>query len=300
VIPPSGRELRGRTGRGVVFHGAPGKRDGTALTIKRLARTGALPSLPEVAARGAALARDPESGPDELRSVIEADLGLAARVLRLAHFDHVTQLRGTDALSRSIDRIGLRKIRDLLLAVGRSDFYGPANPAGRRLWEHSVATAVISGELSSSAGWNPREISVAALPGKVGRMVFLLVDADWVEEMDGRVEVHPDERCELERAHFGIDEEGARAELLSHWGLEADAYGSLGALADALHGAAEANFGEIISRAAALASALGYPLDSGRWEYDRQAQSLLDFDGGEQGLRARVETRMHAACGRLS
>ena len=283
-----------------MLHGGPGKRDGTALTLKRLARTGALPSLPEVAARGAALARDPESGPDELRSVIEADLGLAARVLRLAHFDHVTWLRGTDALDRSIDRIGLRKIRDLLLAVGQSDFYEPANLAGRRLWEHSVATAIISGELASSAGLNPREVSVAALLGAVGRMVFLLIDSEWVEEMDGRGEVHPDERCALERVHFGIDENGARAELLSHWGLETDAYGSLGALADGLHGAAEANFGAIISRAAGLASVLGYPLDSGRLEYDRQAESLLDFEGGEQGLRARVETRMHAACGRLS
>lgn len=298
--PPCGREAPTHPALGRVLGDDPRKRDCTALALKRLARTGALPSLPEVAARGAALARDPESGRDELYSVIASDPGLAARVLRLAHFDPSARLPGTDALSRSIDRIGLRKIRDLLLAVGSNDFYHPSNPAGHCLWVHSLAAGVISGELAAVARVDPREASLMALLHAVGRMVFLLVDPQWLDYVDGNRDLDPSERTELERAHFGYCEQEARTQLFSHWGLPIESNGAAHWQTADSHVPGAMDLTKIVSRSTALASRLGYPLGGGDLAFGHDPEWLVGVAGGEQGLQARIESRLRTARGRLS
>ena len=60
-------------------------RDRVGSTLKRLSRTGALPTLPAVASAALGIARDPEADIDELCRIIQTDVGLSARVLRIAN-----------------------------------------------------------------------------------------------------------------------------------------------------------------------------------------------------------------------
>ena len=60
-------------------------REHIRMTLTRLSRTGELPALPAAATAALALARSTEAGVDELCRVIRGDVGLSARILRVAN-----------------------------------------------------------------------------------------------------------------------------------------------------------------------------------------------------------------------
>jgi putative nucleotidyltransferase with HDIG domain len=229
-------------------------------TLARLSQTGALPSLPAAATAALGLARDPEADVDKLCRVIQTDVGLAARVLRVANSAALGRRSPARKLQEAIITVGLRKTCDLMVAACARRLYEGATARAEELWNHSLAAAVAAEEL---ARFTRRvDVGCAFLPGlfhDVGRVAFLLADETAAEVIEGLAANGDGAKSFLEREWYGFDHAEAGAILAEDWGLALE-------LCDAIrwhHEPAEAGAARELATILNAADAIAYRIGCG-------------------------------------
>jgi HD-like signal output (HDOD) protein len=199
-----------------------GVRDNVRSTLTRLSRTGELPTLPPAALAAMAIARNPDSGVDDLCQVIRRDVGLSSRILRVANSAAYARRVPARALVDAVLTLGLRKTCDLLVAAHARRLFAVAPAHAERLWRHSLASALLADEMARFSGG--RNGLLAFLPGlfhDVGRIAFYLATSD--PGADTRSEAATvSGKPEAERARYGFDHAEAGAILTEDWGLGPD------------------------------------------------------------------------------
>lgn len=189
-------------------------------TLARLSQTGALPSLPAAASAALALARDPEADVDKLCRVIQTDVGLSARVLRVANSAALGRRNPARKLQEAVITVGLRKTCDIMVAACAKRLYEGATARAEELWNHSLAVAVAAEELARTT--RLVEVGAAFLPGlfhDVGRVAFLLADETAAEVIESLASGGDETKSFLEREWYGFDHAEAGAILAEDWGL---------------------------------------------------------------------------------
>jgi putative nucleotidyltransferase with HDIG domain len=189
-------------------------------TLARLSQTGALPSLPAAASAALGMARDPEADVDKLCRVIQTDMGLAARVLRVANSAALGRRNPARKLREAIITVGLRKTCDIMVAACAKRLYEGASASAEELWNHSLAVGVAAEELARMT--RKVEVGCAFLPGlfhDVGRVAFFLADATAAEVIEGLVAKGEGGKSYFEREWYGFDHAEAGAILAEDWGL---------------------------------------------------------------------------------
>lgn len=234
-------------------------RERVGTTLKRLSRTGALPALPSVATAALGIVRDPDADIDKVCRVIQSDVGLAARVLRIANSASVGRRTPARKLSEAVVTIGLRKACDVLVAACARQLYQTASPKAELLWNHALAVAIASEEIARRT----RRIDAgrAFLPGlfhDVGRIAFLLADELAVEVLDRMVSGGDGDRVYLEREWYGFDHADAGATLAEEWGLAAEQCDAIRWHHDPEEGGAASDLARILFCADALAYDIGF------------------------------------------
>ncbi len=189
-------------------------------TLARLSQTGALPTLPAAASAALGMARDPEADVDKLCRVIQTDVGLAARVLRVANSAALGRRNPARKLQEAVITIGLRKTCDILVAACAKRLYEGATAHAEELWNHSLAVGVACEELARTT--RRVDVGCAFLPGlfhDVGRVAFLLADETAADVIEGLVANGEGEKSYFEREWYGFDHAEAGAILAEDWGL---------------------------------------------------------------------------------
>jgi len=189
-------------------------------TLARLSQTGALPSLPAAASAALSLARDPEADVDKLCRVIQTDMGLAARVLRVANSAALGRRNPARKLQEAIITVGLRKTCDIMVAACAKRLFESATARTEELWNHSLAVGVAAEELARAT--RKVELGCAFLPGlfhDVGRVAFLLADETAAEVIEGLSSNGAGCNAYFEREWYGFDHAEAGAILAEDWGL---------------------------------------------------------------------------------
>lgn len=120
-----------------------------AAPVERLAgRIDEISSLPDVAMRVIEVANDSAAGAQELKAVMEGDVSLSARVLRLVNSAAYGLRERVTNLQMAIAYLGFRQIRNLALTATISDLFKDDRPVGsyRRsaLWRHLVGVGIAS------------------------------------------------------------------------------------------------------------------------------------------------------------
>lgn len=229
-------------------------------TLARLSQTGALPTLPAAASAALALARDPEADVDQLCRVIQTDLGLSARVLRVANSAALGRRNPARKLQEAVITIGLRKTCDILVAACAKRLYEGAVGRAEELWNHSLAAAVAAEEIARAT--RRVEIGCAFLPGlfhDVGRVAFLIADPTAAEVIEALVANGAGGMSYFEREWYGFDHAEAGAILAEDWGLALE-------LCDAIrwhHEPAEAGAARELATVLNAADALAYRIGCG-------------------------------------
>jgi HD-like signal output (HDOD) protein len=234
-------------------------RERVGTTLKRLSRTGALPALPAVASAALGIVRDPDADIDKVCKIIQTDVGLAARVLRIANSAAVGRRTPARKLSEAVVTIGLRKACDVLVAACARQLYQAASSKAELLWNHALAVAIGAEEIARRT----RRIDAgrAFLPGlfhDVGRIAFLLADELAVEVLDRMVVAGDGERVFLEREWYGFDHTDAGATLAEEWGLAAEQSDAIRWHHEPEEGGAASDLARILLAADALAYDIGY------------------------------------------
>lgn len=229
-------------------------------TLARLSQTGALPSLPAAASAALALARDPEADVDKLCRVIQTDVGLSARVLRVANSAALGRRNPARKLQEAVITVGLRKTCDIMVAACAKRLYEGATARAEELWNHSLAVAVAAEELARTT--RRVEVGSAFLPGlfhDVGRVAFLLADETAAEVIESLAADGDDTKSFLEREWYGFDHAEAGAILAEDWGLALE-------LCDAIrwhHDPSEAGAARELATILNAADAVAYKLGAG-------------------------------------
>jgi HD-like signal output (HDOD) protein len=267
------------------------RRQRVRTTLTHLSRTGELPTLPHAATAALALARKPDAGPDELCDLIGSDVGLAARILRIANSAAYVRRAPARSVRDAVFALGLRKTCDVLVATCFRQLHHAPGGDTQSLWSHALAVAIATEELARTTG--RLEPASSFLPGlfhDVGRIAFLLADETSVEVIQGLVDAGAGTRGALEAEWYGFDHAEAGAILAADWGLDADQ-------CDGIrwhHDPTNASGGRALALLLSAADAIATTIDSGA-DVERTTDDVL----GELGLSADDETgcseRVHAA-----
>jgi len=192
-------------------------------TLTRLSRSGELPSLPNVATAALAVARDPMAEVDPLCRIIQTDVGIAARVLRVANSSMYGQRRPAKTLNQAVTTIGFRAMCDILMGASLRSLFDTKSAVAARLWDHALATALAAEEIVRVSGaLQGGSCFLAGLLHDIGRVVFLFTDPAPMDAITGLVADGEGEAVELEAEWYGFDHAGASATLAEEWGVAAE------------------------------------------------------------------------------
>lgn len=228
-------------------------------TLTRISQTGALPALPGVATAALGIARDPDAEVDELTNVMQTDVGLSARVLRVANSPHYGRRRQARSIQEAVLTVGLHQTCDILVAVCAKQLYTSPGPYSEILWNHALAVAVASEELAKST--RLVRPGTAFLPGlfhDIGRTAFLLADEPSFAALQDLVAAGEGEGAAIEREWYEFDHAQAGGILAEDWGLAADQTDAIRWHHDPTRAEAGRDLATVINAADHLAYTLGY------------------------------------------
>jgi putative nucleotidyltransferase with HDIG domain len=275
---------------------ANARRANVLATLGRLSRTGELPTMPSVATSALAIARNPDSEVDELCRAIQTDIGIAARVLRVANSAMYGRRTVCKGLRDAVTTVGMRGMQDILSAAALRSLIDLREPAAQRLWDHSLAVAIAAEELARVTGTVRR--GTAFIPGlfhDVGRIVLFLGDPAGYAAMVA-AEMGQGESGSVgavERELHGFDHSEAGAALASDWGLPPEYC----AAARWHHAPSSAPAGDRLARLIAAADALTYRIGLGASECSaetRAPQAAGFVVEDEDAVLAEVQERFAA------
>lgn len=180
-------------------------------------------TLPDVVLRANAVMASPKGTSHELVRVIEADAGLAARVLRLANSILYGYFGRVENLTHALAIVGHNALRDLVLASAAVRTFSniPAEFVDMdTYWDNSITCGVLAQQIARRLHLAESDaLFIGGLLHGVGRLVFY---ARRPHEYRTAIQLARNGDTDLaiaERAVFGFTYAELGAALLSAWGL---------------------------------------------------------------------------------
>lgn len=185
----------------------------------RLRNAGALTSLPGVAVRVVALARDPEVEADELIRTIQHDPAMTARVLRAANSVLYNHSRRITNLKQALVIMGTKGITNVALGFSFRGLIRGGNTCPT-YWQRSVYAALVGREIAHRIALSiVEDVFVAALLQDIGILALeQALPEEYAQAVAGCGGEH-DTRVAAERRALNTDHAEVGAWLLAQWAL---------------------------------------------------------------------------------
>ncbi len=147
-------------------------------TIDLLAEVDGVPSLPEAMSEVMPLVNNPESSADKVAEAIQKDVGLTAKLLKLANSAYYSFPNRIGSVQLAVSLLGMREVRNVVLSASVlgmfKSFKGSPFLSFRELWVHSVNCAVAARTIASQvADLSPEEAFVGGMLHDVGMVVLI-------------------------------------------------------------------------------------------------------------------------------
>ncbi len=180
-------------------------------------------TLPYIAVRVIQVANDPNSGVPEIKSVLEADPALSARILRCVNSSAYAVQTKIANLQQAIAYLGVKQISNLVLTASVSSLFQNDVQIGtykrKQLWRHMVAVGVCARMIARRT--RLRQFEEVFLAGLLHDLGIILEDqhahGSFVEVM--RSVGAGKTLLEAERQHLGFDHALLGAQVAQQWKL---------------------------------------------------------------------------------
>ena len=167
----------------------------------------------------------PRSSIADIAKIISEDLGLTARILKLANSPLFGYFSKIETITQAVTIIGVLQVRDLALALSVMDIFSgiPETMVNmEQFWRHSLATALAARLVATSQ----REASlerffVAGILHDIGRLVMYIKVPDLSLELLERCRNSGELLHRVERERFGFDHADVGGALLRRWKIPA-------------------------------------------------------------------------------
>lgn len=192
---------------------------------KLVDNVGQLVSLPAACMRLNKMVNDPTCSAQDMGRVINQDVALTARILRIANSPMYGLSTQVDTVSRAVTVLGMDQVRDLALASAAiKAFDGIPNTlvSMRSFWEHSILCALCARTLAMDCLRNKREaVFVAGLLHDIGKLVLYNQMPDLSRRaLEASANGGKSQESQIaEREIIGFDHAEVGRELTHRWSL---------------------------------------------------------------------------------
>ena len=178
-----------------------------------------LPPFPAIAHRILALANTEDVGTHELGALIKLDPSFSAEILRFANSALFSVRRQVTSLTQAVAMLGTDRVKSMATFVALNNLVCSSvrAPALRKVWVHSVVTAIIAEEAAHLARLDGE---VAYTTGLLHNLGILGLMCAYPDEYSRMLEVSNDfgfDLLQTERDLFEIDHCAAGAYLALDW-----------------------------------------------------------------------------------
>lgn len=136
---------------------------------------GELPSAPSVLHKAIELTSDIESNITDISKVLSADQSLSTKVLRLSNSSFYGRQREVRTVAEAIQVLGFETVRSVVVAASCHQIFMETGEESisRRLWQHSLCTAVGARTLAAALKMKETEVAfIAGLLHDIGKLVI--------------------------------------------------------------------------------------------------------------------------------
>lgn len=143
-------------------------------SIFKVVGANSIPPMPAAAQKAFQLATDPNAAARDFVSVIQADEGLSARVLKIANSVYFDRGKASKTIEESVTVIGINELRCLLNATTLAEIFPCNNPVRTQLWANDIATGLISRLLANRFLGGSGELAfLGGLMHDIGKLLLL-------------------------------------------------------------------------------------------------------------------------------
>lgn len=183
-----------------------------------------LPTLPDVAVRLLELGESPTTSAGDLARLVERDMALATRVLRLVNSSFFGVRREVTSIQHAVMILGVAHLRSVVLSGAVAELFDRSGCVGSfsraEFWKHSVAVAAISRTLAARAKVVEPEIAFTA--GLIHDMGKVVVDRYLHEDFVRVIEMLNDPAMTMRNAEcavLGVSHAEIGHQLAIYWNL---------------------------------------------------------------------------------
>jgi len=250
--------------------------------VKKIAEmTEHLEPMPQIATKVIEIVGDPETSCEMLSAVISRDPVIASKVLSLSNTPYYRRVESITSLNMAVMILGFGTIQSLVLTISVGILFGRSKSTQSifRIWEHSVATALISEILGKRLTLpNQERYYISGLLHDVGKLVFFKTFPDQYPEALKRFHLEgiPDFRAEMRE--FGFDHTQVGRAVLEKWELPEVYHGPVANH----HALADLEATDIVPPLVHVADSIAHDIvgreDVTRWEPDPVARERLQLE----------------------
>ncbi len=188
-----------------------------------VARNVRLVSLPEVCIQVQALADSPHTVAADIGEVVSKDTALTTRLLKLVNSAYFSLPKKIDTISRAVNLIGMRELRNLTLAASAAEVFAriPANVIDMAaFWQHSIFTGLVARNLANRCNvLHSERLFTAGLLHDIGRLLMLMKMPTETGQVESIRLQSTEAICDIERRLISFDHAQVGHALLSHWNM---------------------------------------------------------------------------------
>ncbi len=247
-----------------------------------------IPTRPESLVRLSLLMADEDMNLSEAAALIEADMALAAAVMKAVN-SSLYGLKGrVQSVQQAITYLGMREVAAITFEMGLRAAFPPA-PELEPIWARAAQRGLLMGRLAAAMGQDAWAAHSAGLFEECGKAVLYRHAPDHYPSML-RAARDDTELVTLEHAGFGVSHDALGAALCESWGLGAAAVASV-----RLHVSAQAG-GELpdahAKRAICALSVIAHALVHRPDEVDEVVERIAPLAGFEPTLALRTARKL--------
>ncbi len=192
----------------------------TKIDIEELVKT-KVPMMQGSVARISSLLNDINVSSRKLTDAVGYDPILTARILRLANSPIYSLQKNVSTLRQAIDIVGMKSIYEILIIGLAADSFAREirdSNEGKKIWEHSLAVALLSRELGQLLGLRgTEEVFICGLLHDIGKI--LLLRADFPGYAALLAEQNESIMLQAEITAYGYNHAQVGSLVASRWGL---------------------------------------------------------------------------------
>jgi HD-like signal output (HDOD) protein len=222
-----------------------------------------LPPLNAVASQVLSLTADPNVELYQISRVIEGDPAFAADILMLANSPLFGFPSRMQVLRHAIALLGIERVKALAVTVAMRGFLGKRSPLGHQCWQHSVACALVSEEISAIFNLPGGQAYTAGIMHDIGRLGLLQA---YPKEMAAVLSAQYEDACDIllaEQEALKVDHARAGAWLAGTWGLP-EVFSEICAHHHGAPSVGDSEVLELVRAACSIADAIGFPAAQGQ------------------------------------